>query len=693
MSSVGQALHLAVQYHQAGNLQQAEQLYLQILQFEPNHVDALHLLGLVAVRTGRPGLACDYIRKALRAKPDFAEAHSNLGSVLVEMGLLEEAEAAYRQAIRLKPRYAEAHSNLGNVLRQQGKLDEAAASLQQALRLKSDFADAHNHLASVLRDQGKLDDAVTRYRIAVRLKPDSADYHSNLGNALREQGKPHDSIASLEQALRLRPDFAEGHSHMGNALRDLGRVSEAIAQYEEALRINPHFAEGHNNLGAVLKEQGRLKEAVAHYRQALQQKPYYAVALKNLGAALLDLGEIDEAVLCLQQAVQLAPQFADAHADLGNALGEQGRLEEGMGSLQQALRLRPQHAQAMNNLAVLLGKQGKIREAIDAFRETLRVDPTNSWVRYNLGAHLLLLGNFEEGWPGYEHRWKTRAFAPRPFAQPLWDGTPLDGKVILLHAEQGLGDTIHFIRYAPLVKERGGKVVVECQSLLVDVLTRCPGIDTLVAEGKSLPPFDVYAPLLTLPAIFQTNEATIPANVPYVHADPALVQKWGEELRAQPGLKVGITWKGSPQHKRDRERSVSLEAFAPLAGIAGVRLFSLQVGLGHEQLAAWGSRLGITDLGERFNPASFADAAAAIKNLDLVITVDSALAHLAGAMNVPVWVTLPFSPDWRWLLGREDSPWYPSMRLFRQPQLGDWSAVFTRLAAELASRQGDKVTR
>jgi tetratricopeptide (TPR) repeat protein len=684
MSTIGQALTLAVRYHQAGDLQQAEQLYHQILQVEPNHVDALHLLGLVAVRNGNHGLACDYIRRALRLKPDFTEAHNNLGSVLVEMGLLEDAAAAYRQALRLKPRYAEAHSNLGSVLRQQGKLDEAVASLQQALRYKSDFADAHNHLGSVLRDQGKIDEAVTRYRIAVKLKPDFADAHSNLGNALREAGKPAEALGSLQQALRLRPSFAEAHSHLGNVLRDLGRPGEAIAEYEQALRLNPHFAEAHNNLGVVLQEQGRVDEAAAHYREALRLKPNFAQALKNVGAIQLQQANVADAVSYLEQTVRVAPKYADAHSELGNALAEQGRLAEAEGQLREAVRLRPNQAETLNNLAVVLGKQGKWNDAVATFRDALQVDPNHGWIHYGLGAHLLLLGNFEEGWPEYEWRWRTREFTPRPFHQPRWDGGPLDGKVILLHAEQGLGDTLQFIRYAPLVKESGAKVVVECQSSLVDVLAQTPGIDTLLAEGTSLPPFDVYAPLLSLPAIFETDVASIPVDVPYVFADAARVERWRDEIEAATGFKIGIAWKGRPTHQRDRERSVSPEAMAPLAAVSGVRVFSLQVGPGREQLTTLGSRLPITDLGGRFDLASFADAAAAIKNLDLIITVDTALAHLAGAMNVPVWVALPFAPDWRWQLGREDSPWYPSMRLFRQPMPGDWNSVFARITAELA---------
>jgi hypothetical protein len=293
------------------------------------------------------------------------------------------------------------------------------------------------------------------------------------------------------------------------------------------------------------------------------------------------------------------------------------------------------------------------------------------------------MGDFEQGWPEYAWRLKTQELALPPIPQPLWDGSRLNGKTILLHAEQGLGDTIHFIRYAPLVKEQGGQVVVVCPSQLTPLLASSPGIDRLVATGMLLPPFDVHAPLLSLPGIFRTNAATIPASVPYIFADPSLVQHWHHELSATPGYKVGIAWKGSSRHKKDRERSVSLEALAPLAAVPEINLFSLQVGPGREELAALGDRFRVTDLGGRFDPESLADAAAAIQSLDLIVTVDSALAHVAGALGTPVWVAVPFSPDWRWQLEREDSPWYPTLRLFRQRLPGQWPEVFERIAVEL----------
>ena len=425
------------------------------------------------------------------------------------------------------------------------------------------------------------------------------------------------------------------HIQRGNAHQAGGRLEEALTCYREALRLEPDLAPAYINMGNTLRAQGKLDEAVASFREALRIQPDCAETYYNLGMVLKTQGKRDEGQKCVEQALQ----FKMATMEAG-------------------------------------------------YREALRSNPENASVHYTLGHHLLLLGRFEEGWTECEWRLRKRDITPRSFPQPLWDGSPLCGKTILLHPEQGLGDTIHFIRYAPLLKEQGGTVVFECQAPLLRTLARSPGFDRILAVGTNLPPFDVQAPLLTLPAILRTTESTIPAPIPYVFADPLLEQHWRRELSGVTGLKVGISWQGNPVHPNDRQRSVAVTAFAPLTAVEGVHLFSLQVEPGREQLKAVEGQFAVTDLGGRFDRASFEDATAVMKGLDLVISVDTALVHLAGALGIPVWVGLSFVPDWRWQLGREDSPWYPSMRLFRQTIPGDWSSVFTRMAGELARMRG-----
>jgi tetratricopeptide (TPR) repeat protein len=617
MLTIAQIFDMAVQHHQAGRMQQAEQLYRQLLQLEPLHVGALHLLGLLAHQVDRSDLAIEYIRQALLLQPNLAEAHCHLGMALVVQGNLSGGVASYQQALRLKPDFAEAHYNLANALRRLGRLPEAVASYQQALRSEPDFAAAYNNLGRVLVDQGKFAEAA----------------------------------ASCEQALRLQPNLAEAHNNLANALRQQGNLAEAVAGYQEALRLKPDYADAHNNLGLALAAQEKLTEAVASYQQALRLQPGLVEAHNNLASAFLQQGSFSEAVASCQQALRLQPDLAEAaHNNLANALRQQGNLAEAIVGYQEALRLKPDYAEA----------------------------------HFNLGWAWLLGSNFEQGWPEYEWRWKLQNITRPLFPQPLWDGSSLLDQTILLFAEQGLGDTLQFIRYARLVKERGATVLVHCHPPLLRLLATCAGIDRLVPAGAELPPFDVQAPLLSLPGIFHCTLATIPATVPYLFAAAERRAQWLQQLSGVKGFKVGIVWQGDPKHKGDRRRSLPLRAFEALAHLPGVQLLSLQKGPGREQLAELADRLGIIDLGDRLE--DFADTAAVLMNLDLVITVDTAVAHLAGALAMPVWVLLPVDPDWRWLLGREDSPWYPSMRLFRQSAWGDWSSVFERLTEALRQR-------
>jgi hypothetical protein len=356
------------------------------------------------------------------------------------------------------------------------------------------------------------------------------------------------------------------------------------------------------------------------------------------------------------------------------------------------LRLKPDYAEAHNNIGQLMGEQGDYSAAIARYDCAMQIDPAMASVRHNRAITLLLLGRLAEGWPEYEWRWRLPDAMPNPWPQPAWDGAPLAGRTILLHCEQGLGDTLQFIRYARMVKARGGTVLVACPPRLVPILRSCPGIDRFLVEGQLPPHFDVQAALLSLPGIFRTEMATIPAEVPYLSAPAELVERWRHRLAGETRLKVGLQWQGNPKYRGDRWRSIPLKQFAPLAGITGVRWFSLQQGFGSQQLSD--APMAIEDLGSTLDEgdAAFCETAAVIKNLDLVISSDTALVHLAGALAVPAWLALPFSPDWRWLLEREDNPWYSTLRLFRQQQPGQWPHVFERMAEALARRVAGRKT-
>jgi tetratricopeptide (TPR) repeat protein len=618
MTTLPQTLQQAVKHHQAGELRQAEQLYRQVLQADPDHVEALHFFGLLAHQVGRPDIAAEAIGRAVRLRPDHIEALTNLGVVLKAQGKLAEAVACYERAVRLRPDHAEAHNNLGVALQAQGKLDDAQACFEQALRLRPDYADAHHNQAFIFM----------------------------------ARGRPAEAVASYRQLVRLRPEDPQGHHKLAMALVALRRLEEAVVSLREVVRLVPDQADVHHSLGLVLVELGRPEAAVSHLRQAVRLRPDQADVHHSLGLALIERGELEAAVASFQEALRLRPDHADAHNNLGLALKEQGRLAEAVASLQHCLRLQPDHAEAHNRLAL-------------------------TW---------LLMGDFRQGWAEYEWRWKYKHFALPPYRQPLWDGTPLEGRTILLHIDgnDGFGDVMQFIRFALQVRERGGRVLVAVPPRLLRLLAGDPGIDHLCSLDEPLPAFDVFAPLTSLPRFLGTTLDTVPARVPYLSPDPSLREHWQTWLGDAPGLKVGIAWQGNPRHLNDRNRSAPLTALAPLSRVAGVRLFSLQSGYGSEQLA--GDPIPVTALSDGL--LDFAEVAAIMTCLDLVISVDTVVAHLAGALAVPVWIALSYTADWRWFTERQDSPWYPTARLFRQTERGCWEPVFERIASALARQPG-----
>ncbi|HJT75918.1 MAG TPA: DUF6165 family protein [Gemmataceae bacterium] len=682
MAETLQGLALGRQYHQAGDLGRAEAAYRQVLRDHGAHTDARYLLAAVCHGQGKLDEAAALYREVLRERPAHAEAHTNLGVLLSGRGQHAEAVSCFQRALQYQPGSAEAQFHLAAALRHQDRLDAAEAHYRQALRLRPAYPEALLGLGMTLGRLGRPEEAVAAFREAIRLRPDYALAHNNLAVALAELGRQEEAATSYRRALELNPEFTDAHHNLGIVLRGLGRLEEAAASYREAIRRNPDDAGAHNNLGVVLAELNRPEEAVAAFREAVRCRPDLASAHNNMGIALAQLRRLDEAIASCREALRHRPSFAEAHSNLGNALARAGRIEEGLACHAEALRWRADLPDLHSNLGNDLLIQGRHAEALACYERALALNPDYVEAHLHRGLALLLVGRWCEGWPEYEWRWRMKNFPRRDFAQPRWDGSPLGGRTILLHAEQGLGDILQFIRYAPLVQERGGRVVVEAPGGLLPLLRTCPGIDQLVPKQAPLPPFDVQAGLLSLPGILGTTPDTIPARVPYLTADRERVERWRKKFDG-PEFKVGVAWQGSRTFHWDRYRSIALAHFAPLARVAGVQLISLQKGHGSEQRQE--VSFAVTDLGDELDTkgGSFLDTAAIMQCLDLVITSDTATAHLAGALGVPVWLALPVSPDWRWLLGRDDCPWYPTMRLFRQRRLGEWDEVFERLAAAL----------
>jgi Tfp pilus assembly protein PilF len=547
-----------------------------------------------------------------------------------------------------------------------GRLEAAEQTYREILTVDPNQADAWHLLGVIALQLGNYEFAVESISRAIDLHATESVFHSNLGNAFKAQGKLDEAVASYRRALDLNPD-AEAHNDLGIAFLAQGNLDEAVAWFRRALAVKPDYSEAYNNLGIAFQAQGKLNEAVDSYRRALELKPANEVGHSNLGTAFLDQGKLDKAIDSFHRALELKPNLPDVHKNLGNAFRQLGQFDDALIRYSRALELSPDYAD----------------------------------VHFDRSMLRLLLGDFQGGWPEYEWRWKTKQLVEREFSQPRWDGNPLEERTILLHAEQGFGDTLQFVRYAALVKQKSptATVIVQCQRSLANLLARCPAIDRLIAEGDQVPPFDFHLPLLGSPNVFQTMLTSIPRNVPYLFADRELVGLWREKMADISGLRIGINWEGRPGPGEQRLRNIPWEKFAALAELPGVRLIRLQKSEGSEEAAGAQQRLHFVDPGPDFDISrgAFMDSAAIMMNLDLVISSDTAVPHLAGALGVPVWVALPFIPDWRWLLDRSDSPWYPTMRLFRQKKAGDWAGVFEDIKVALYERlqhaTPDKATR
>ncbi len=531
-----------------------------------------------------------------------------------------------------------------------------------------------------LRD---LNDALAHYRKAVELEPDNAAARASLANALRSGGEFHEAITHYRKALAIDGTNAAIHNNLGGAiLCAQGSLDDAIACFEQALAIKPDYAEAHYNLGNVFRIQGQLDQAIAHYEQALAFQPGSADIHNTLAHALRDQGRLDNAIACFQRALALRPDGSDIHYHLGNVFSDQGKLTEALACYERALALRPDYADAHTNLIVTLMEQGRLDDALACCERALAFNP-DSADAHLCEAHIrLLTGDFANGWREYEWRWGVKEAKPHALASPMWAGQPVPGKTILLHCEQGLGDSIQFVRYARFVRENCGRVMLSCPASLAPLFQGVQGIDEILHDGLNPPDYEFHSPLLSLPGLFRTTLDTIPDCVPYLQPDPARAKVWRERPGGHPGFKVGVAWRGSATNQNDRNRSLTAARFAEFLDIPGLLVVSLQKDGTAAEVKTLGevraSFLNAAPLEE-----GLADAAALMTTLDLVISVDTSLCHLAGALGVPVWTLIPFTPDWRWLLEREDSPWYPTMRLFRQPKFGDWPSVLERLRTEL----------
>ncbi|WP_456621194.1 tetratricopeptide repeat protein [Bradyrhizobium sp. P5_C12] len=674
----------AAEHFAAGQPDEADALCAEVLKAAPDHVPALHLAAVAAFVTDRATEGAALLDRVFNIDPDHAPALVTLGDALAVKGEHEGAVAAFQRALRRRPDDAGLHNKLGVAFGELARFDEAEAAYRCALALDAHLTRAGFNLAVALAEQGRLTEAEEAYRAVIAREPAYRGVWLNLGNVLADQNRLAEAEAAYRRALDADPDDPGLLCNLGAALYRQGLLEDAIAQYRRAIAVAPDNVAGLRLLGLVLHEAGHLREAASIYRRTFARDPADHVIASNLGACLSELGTLDDAIAACEHALLLKPDHAPAWTNLGIIFEKQDRAEDAVAAHRCAVVADPFYAKGHANLAVALRNAGEIDEALAVSRQAVALAPDQPLAQYNHAHFLLLNGDFGNGFEAYRwrRRCKTLSDGDPTFSQPEWQGEPLDGRTLLLFAEYGLGDALHFVRYLPMVAARGGRIILQVQPALASLLRQLSDV-IVIPRGELLPPFDLQLPLMSLPRLFGTTLDGIPADIPYLHPDPAKLSRWRAALDGVTALKVGVVWAGNAGHKGDRQRSLSAEAVLPRLVMPGVQLYSLQKEPRPDDgpvLAALGDE--IIDLAPALG--DFSDTAAAVAALDLVVAVDTSVAHLAGALGRPVWMLTPYALDWRWLRDREDSPWYPTMRLFRQRRPREWDAPLMRLSAALA---------
>lgn len=618
-------------------------------------------------------------------------------TALHQQGRVAEAEAIYRGLLQRHPRTPDAMFRLGLLLAQLDRAHEAAELYAAAASLVPGAAPLWAQLATTQHRLGQFNEAVASYDRLLALQPDDTEAHANRGAALLRLARAAEALASCDAALALRPDIAEVYSNRGNALLLLGRRADAVAAYDQALALTPSLAVAAMNRGDALEQLGRATEALESYERAIRLEPGLVQAHYNRGNLLLVMDRPAEAVGAFDAVLALDPAHAAAICNRATALRALGQIEAAADGYKAALARDPALVQALVNQASLLTMHGQHDQALTLYSHAKTRAPYNADAHWNEALCRLTMGDFAGGWRGHEWRWRTDSLraAERVYPQPLWLGeTSLLGRTIFVHGEQGHGDVLQFCRLVPELSDLGAEVVLEVPYALARLIRTMPGRQHVIGHNEPPPAFDVHCPLMSLPLALGLTLETIPAEVPYLWADPDQARAWAIRLTSLPGLRVGLVWAGNPRandpaaNAIDRRRSMTLAQLAPLGAVPGVSLISLQKGPPAEQARTPPAGLALTDWTDEL--WDFADTAALIAGLDLVISVDTSVVHLAGALGKKVWVLNRYDACWRWLHGRTDSPWYPTARLFRQRDYGEWDSVIDEVVAALRKLVGDR---
>jgi tetratricopeptide (TPR) repeat protein len=717
-AQANQLFNQGLQLHSQGQLEQAMLAYEQALKLAPKHFQALHHVGIGAFQMGDPALAEHFIRSALEVNPNVAEAHSNLGNALKEQQRFEEAVDSYDAALALRAEDPDTYYNRGIALQALRRQEDALASYDRALALNASDIQAWNNRAVVLKDLKRHFEALQSVNRALALDAANVEAHNNRGNILNDFDDAEGALQAYDVALELFPAYADAWYNRGRALQTLERLEEAVQAYGKAIELNPQLAPAYNNRAAALHKLKRLKEALIDCQQAIALQRDYVDAFRTQGQVLRDMGrpdmaalsyeainvlekdntlamqqralalkeakQLDEALESIGRAIALEPENADFYLTRGVIQREAKQYDAAIASCNKVIELWPKHPAGYTNLGLVLEELERLEEAWGCYDRAIAIDPACATAHFNRSLLQLQKGQYADGWRSYEWRWDAETLSlskdKRNYEQPLWTGEQsLEGKTILLWSEQGLGDTLQFCRYATLVAQRGATVILQVKPELIGLMGSLAGVSRIIAQGDPAPAFDFHRPLMSLPLAFGTLVETIPAAVPYLASDPAKLAHWAGVLGEKTRLRVGVVWNGNPKYLNDAVRSITLGQFAPLFG-EDCEFVVLQKELTMTNKAVLGMKPNVREFTDAIQ--DFSDTAALCELMDVIVTVDTSVAHLAGALGKPVWVLLARRLDWRWLLERTDSPWYPSATLYRQSE-GGWSAVVDRVGADL----------
>lgn len=704
--------------------------YGKAIQINPNHYEAHNNRGVVLKHLGENETAVKCYETAITIKPDYLGAHLNQANLLQELGRLEEALLAYEQVIKIDQNFTAAYIKCAIVLQSLGRDDEALKKLQLVMAIEPNLPELHNAYGVIYRAQGDVEKALQSYKTAIELEPNYSEAFFNQGVLLQETGQLDDAIKSYDKALSIRPDYIEAygnkaiiyrsfgdlesglacldkaiaindsspesHCNRGLILQGLKRYDEAIACYDKTLELKPDYVEAMNNRGVILKDLGKYAEALASFYVAISIKKDYPDAYSNLGLVFQEINQPDAAIMQYNKAIALKDNFAEAYFNRGVTLQKMQDYDAAILDYQTAIAKKNHFAQPHNNLGVIFHELQQLDLSILHFDQAMEDSSTLPDASWNRSLVLLTQGKYLEGWKEYE--WRRRAsksgvLKNRVFHKPLWLGKEsIENKTILVVSEQGLGDTLQFCRYVPMLAKLGAKVIFEVQKPLVNLMKELEGVSGMTTTGiEPAEPYDYYCPLMSLPHVFKTTLETIPSPASYIPLDPVKTEYWVKKLGKKDKMRIGLVWSGGFRPDQPEVWATNTRRNLPLEKLIAFKdidaeFYSLQKGdpaeseLIEVQKNGWNGPNIINFTSEL---TDFTDTAALIENLDLVIAVDTSTAHLAAALGKPTWIFNRFDSCWRWLQERKDSPWYKSVRLFRQKEKGDWDEVLSCVKQEL----------